>query len=45
MRKSLRRLLDYRFERILFAHGMPILERGRSRLEQLLDQGELIAGR
>ena len=39
MRKSLRKLLDYRFERILFAHGMPILERGRSRLEELLDQG------
>jgi len=39
MRESLRKLLDYRFERILFAHGMPILERGRSRLERLLDQG------
>lgn len=39
MRKSLRKLLDYHFERILFAHGMPILSRGRSRLEELLDQG------
>jgi hypothetical protein len=39
MRRSLRRLLDYRFERLLFAHGMPILEGARSRLEELLDQG------
>jgi len=38
MRKSLRQLLDYRFERILFAHGMPILRHGRARLQELLDQ-------
>ena len=38
MRKSLRRLLDFHFERILFAHGMPIIERGRDRLEELLDR-------
>ena len=38
MRKSLRKLLDYRFERLLFAHGTPILERGRGRLEELLNQ-------
>ena len=36
MRKSLRKLLDYRFERILFAHGMPIVSHGRRRLEALL---------
>ncbi len=28
MRQSLRRLLDYRFERMLFAHGTPILATG-----------------
>jgi glyoxylase-like metal-dependent hydrolase (beta-lactamase superfamily II) len=36
MRKSLRQLLDYRFERILFAHGMPILRHGHARLQELL---------
>lgn len=36
LRKSLRRLLDFHFERILFAHGPPILQAGRERLEQLL---------
>lgn len=36
MRQSLRRLLDYRFERILFAHGAPIVTRARPRLEALL---------
>ena len=36
MRRSLRKLLDYPFERMLFAHGMPILSRARERLEQLL---------
>ena len=39
MRKSLRQLLDYRFDRILFAHGMPILGRGQARLQELLDPG------
>ena len=39
LRKSLRKLLDYRFECLLFAHGLPILSHGRSRLEQLLQQG------
>jgi glyoxylase-like metal-dependent hydrolase (beta-lactamase superfamily II) len=37
MRQSLRRLLDYRFERLLFAHGTPILSRGMARLQELLD--------
>jgi hypothetical protein len=37
MRESLRKLLDYNAERILFAHGMPILSRARGRLRQLLD--------
>jgi hypothetical protein len=36
MRRSLRKLLDYAFERILFAHGTPILSGARSRVEQLL---------
>jgi Metallo-beta-lactamase superfamily len=36
MRRSLSKLLDYSFDRILFAHGMPILSRARERLEQLL---------
>lgn len=36
MRRSLPRLLDYRFERILFAHGTPILHKARERLDTLL---------
>jgi Metallo-beta-lactamase superfamily len=36
MRRSLRRLLDWQFERLLFAHGTPILAVGRKRLETLL---------
>ena len=36
MRRSLPRLLDYRFERMLFAHGTPILSGARVRFEQLL---------
>jgi hypothetical protein len=36
MRESLSRLLDYSFDRMLFAHGLPILSRARERLEQLL---------
>jgi len=36
MRRSLDRILDYSFERMLFAHGTPILAGARSRLEQLL---------
>lgn len=39
MRRSLRRLLDFDFERMLFAHGMPLLLSARKRLEQLLDSG------
>lgn len=39
MRRSLRKLLDYSFERILFAHGTPIVSRARARLERLLDGG------
>ena len=37
MRKSLRQLLDYEFERLLFAHGTPILSRARLRLGELLE--------
>ena len=36
MRRSLPRLLDYSFERMLFAHGTPILSRARERLDHLL---------
>jgi hypothetical protein len=37
MRQSLRRLLDYKAERMLFAHGAPILSDGSERLRSLLD--------
>lgn len=37
MRRSLRKLLGFSFERILFAHGTPILSGARARLEQLLN--------
>jgi len=37
MRRSLRRLLDYKAERILFAHGTPILSRASERLRGLLE--------
>jgi len=37
MRKSLRRLLDYEFDRIFFAHGTPIITRARQRLAALLE--------
>jgi glyoxylase-like metal-dependent hydrolase (beta-lactamase superfamily II) len=36
MQRSLRTLLDYRFERVLFAHGTPIVSGGFARLERLL---------
>lgn len=36
MKRSLRQLLDWRFERLLFAHGLPILSSARERLETLL---------
>jgi Metallo-beta-lactamase superfamily len=36
MRGSLRQLLDWPFERVLFAHGSPILSSARARLETLL---------
>jgi len=35
--RSLRRLLDYKAERMLFAHGTPILSRASERLRGLLD--------
>lgn len=43
MRKSLRRLLDYPCERILFAHGTPIMARAHARLEELLTGNSEIA--
>jgi len=36
LRQSLKKLLNYTFERMLFAHGMPILAGARAQLEQLL---------
>jgi glyoxylase-like metal-dependent hydrolase (beta-lactamase superfamily II) len=36
MRRSLRKLLDYKAERILFAHGTPILSGASDRLKRLL---------
>jgi hypothetical protein len=36
MRQSLPRLLERPFERMLFAHGTPILSGAHTRLEQLL---------
>jgi hypothetical protein len=36
MRRSLEKILNYTFERMLFAHGTPILSDARARLEQLL---------
>lgn len=37
MRRSLRKLLKYDFERILFAHGTPILSDARTCVERLLE--------
>ncbi len=39
LRKSLHRLLQLEFHRMLFAHGRPILSNARTRLAQLLDAG------
>ena len=36
MRRSLRNLLDFAFERLLFAHGQPLVSAARTRLETLL---------
>jgi Metallo-beta-lactamase superfamily len=36
MRRSLRKLLDYVFDRVFFAHGTPILSNAHTRVEQLL---------
>ena len=36
MRRSLEKILDYAFDRMLFAHGTPILSGARQRTEQLL---------
>ena len=40
MRKSLHKLLRYRCERILFAHGMPIIAHASRRLAELLEGGQ-----
>ena len=36
LRRSLRQLLDLRFERLLFAHGQPLVADARARLEKIL---------
>jgi hypothetical protein len=36
MRRSIGQLLDYKSERILFAHGTPILSQAHARLQELL---------
>jgi len=36
MRRALRQLLDFSFERLLFAHGIPLVRAARKRLEALL---------
>ena len=38
MPKSLRQLLDFRFERMLFAHGTPIVSQARAQLAELLSE-------
>ena len=40
MRRSLDRLLDYKFERMLFAHGTPLMHSARKKLEELLRSDE-----
>jgi glyoxylase-like metal-dependent hydrolase (beta-lactamase superfamily II) len=40
MRRSLRHLLDYKFERMLFAHGTPLMHSAQKKLEQLLRDNE-----
>ena len=40
MRRSLRRLLDFNFERMLFAHGTPLMHSARRKLEELLRSNE-----
>ena len=37
MRRSLRTLLDYDFERIVFAHGLPVVTDAKRRLGELLE--------
>ena len=39
MRQSLRKLLDYDFTRILFAHGLPVASDAKRRLAELLEAG------
>ncbi len=39
MRRSLRKLLDLEFERIVFAHGLPVVTNAKRRLTELLERG------
>jgi len=36
LRRSLRQLLDFSFDRLCFAHGLPLVSGARARLEELL---------
>jgi hypothetical protein len=40
MRRSLRHLLEYKFERMLFAHGTPLVHSAREKLEELFRHNE-----
>ena len=40
MRQSLHHLLDFHFERMLFAHGTPLMHSARKKLEELLRRNE-----
>jgi glyoxylase-like metal-dependent hydrolase (beta-lactamase superfamily II) len=40
MHRSLHHLLDYKFERMLFAHGTPLMHSARKKLEELLRDKE-----
>ena len=40
MRRSLHHLLEYNFERMLFAHGTPVMHSARKKLEELLRSNE-----
>ena len=39
MRRSLRKLLDWDFQRIAFAHGLPIVTKAKDKLASLLETG------
>src|SRR3712207_7604903 len=42
MRRSLRKLLDYEFERIVFAHGFPVVTRSEEHTSELQSRQYLV---